>query len=233
IPPHLPQQLIRFATPAALTKDRLAFKTVFGIPILPPGVTDPRKATHAYRLRHKRQEYYSKKLPLWDELSVIPKKEALPIAHGEDFEFFEKLAIGKLMMPLSITSVRTVRCMGLNYVKHAKECNLPLPEYPIVFYKPATALAGPTDPILVPPHAHIPGLDYEVELVVIIGKKGKDIPIEKVDEHIMGYTVGNDISHREWQIKRGGGQWSMGKGYDNWAPIGPSIIPKLTGKERM
>ena len=57
------------------------------------------------------------------------------------------------------------------------------------------------------------GLDYECELVVVIGKEGKDIPESQALEYVLGYTVGNDVSHREWQFKRGGSQWGLGKGY--------------------
>jgi 2-keto-4-pentenoate hydratase/2-oxohepta-3-ene-1,7-dioic acid hydratase in catechol pathway len=72
--------------------------------------------------------------------------------------------------------------------------------------------------------AQIPGLDYECELVIVIGKEGKDIPEDQALDYVLGYTLGNDVSHREWQIKRGGGQWSMGKGFDTWAPMGPAIV---------
>jgi 2-keto-4-pentenoate hydratase/2-oxohepta-3-ene-1,7-dioic acid hydratase in catechol pathway len=102
---------------------------------------------------------------------------------------------------------------------------MPLPKYPVLFYKPVTALTGPFDPIPIPqPCKELPGLDYEVELVVVIGKAGRNIPESKALSHVAGYAVGNDVSHREWQTKRGGGQWSLGKGFDGWAPFGPGIV---------
>lgn len=102
---------------------------------------------------------------------------------------------------------------------------MPQPTYPILFYKPVTALTGPFDTIPVPtPAQEVEGLDYECELVVIIGKEAKDIPESKALSYILGYAVGNDISHREWQLQRGGGQWSLGKGFDGWAPFGPGIV---------
>jgi len=121
--------------------------------------------------------------------------------------------------------VKTVRCLGLNYEKHAKESNMPLPKYPIVFYKPLTSLAGPSDPI--PVHAMAQegqGLDYECELVAVIGRPCADVPESEALSYVLGYTVGNDVSHREWQIQRGGGQWALGKGFDGWAPYGPGIV---------
>ena len=101
---------------------------------------------------------------------------------------------------------------------------MPIPSYPILFYKPSTALTGPVDPIPVPKMAQIDGLDYECELVITIGRECRDIAEDDALNYVMGYAVGNDISHREWQLKRGGGQWSLGKGYDGWAPFGPGIV---------
>lgn len=118
-----------------------------------------------------------------------------------------------------------MRCLGLNYAEHAKESNLPLPKYPVLFYKPATSLAGPYDPI--PVHAMAQegeGLDYECELVAVIGKTCVGVSESKALDYVLGYAVGNDVSHRDWQLKRGGGQWGLGKGFDGWAPFGPGIV---------
>lgn len=68
------------------------------------------------------------------------------------------------------------------------------------------------------------GLDYECELVIVIGKEAKDVPESRALDYVLGYAVGNDVSHRDWQIKRGGGQWGLGKGFDGWAPFGPGIV---------
>ena len=119
---------------------------------------------------------------------------------------------------------------------------MPIPKYPVLFvsyllpyqypltlisfqYKPITSLAGPTDPIPIHPLAQEgTGLDYECELVAIIGKACADVPESKALDYVLGYAVGNDVSHREWQIQRGGGQWALGKGFDGWAPYGPGIV---------
>ena len=151
-----------------------------------------------------------------------------------------------LLSPLAPEDVRTVRCLGLNYVLHAKETGMALPKYPVLFvritpcrhsirapvfrsnpaqYKPSTSLSGPTDPIPVPAGIQDDaGLDYECELVAVIGRKGVNIAEEDALSYVMGYSVGNDVSHRDWQIKKGGGQWSLGKGFDGWAPWGPGIV---------
>ncbi|KAK2600220.1 hypothetical protein QQS21_005016 [Conoideocrella luteorostrata] len=130
-----------------------------------------------------------------------------------------------LLPPLDPAHIKTVRCLGLNYADHAKETNMPQPKYPILFYKPATALSGPSDSIPVPFVAQEgAGLDHETELVIVIGKRCKDVPEPEALNHILGYSVGNDVSHRDWQIKWGGSQWSHGKSYDGWAPYGPGIV---------
>lgn len=102
---------------------------------------------------------------------------------------------------------------------------MPIPKYPVLFYKPITSVAGPFDPIPVSAAAQeAKGLDYECELVAVIGKAGKNISESQALSYVAGYCVGNDVSHREWQLKRGGGQWALGKGFDGWAPIGPGIV---------
>jgi 2-keto-4-pentenoate hydratase/2-oxohepta-3-ene-1,7-dioic acid hydratase in catechol pathway len=130
-----------------------------------------------------------------------------------------------LLAPLALEDIKTVRCLGLNYERHAKESNMPIPKYPVLFYKPVTAIGGPTDPIPIHPLAQEGGgLDWECELVAVIGKTCSDVPESKALDYVLGYAVGNDVSHRDWQIKRGGGQWALGKGFDGWAPFGPGIV---------
>lgn len=137
-----------------------------------------------------------------------------------------------LLAPLALEDVKTVRCLGLNYEKHAHESGLPLPKFPVLFYKPVTSLSGPTDPIPVHQMAQEElGLDYECELVAVIGKRCADVPEFKALEYVLGYAIGNDVSHRDWQIKRGGGQWSLGKGFDGWAPYGPGIVSSALIKD--
>jgi 2-keto-4-pentenoate hydratase/2-oxohepta-3-ene-1,7-dioic acid hydratase in catechol pathway len=92
-------------------------------------------------------------------------------------------------------------------------------------YKPLTSLSGPTDPIPIHPLAQQgAGLDYECELVAIISKPCASVPESRALDHVLGYSIGNDVSHRDWQLKHGGGQWALGKGFDGWAPYGPGIV---------
>lgn len=102
---------------------------------------------------------------------------------------------------------------------------MPQPKYPVLFYKPATSLSGPGDAIPVPQIAQEgSGLDYECELIIVIGKRCSDVSESDALDCVLGYSIGNDVSHREWQLKWGGGQWSHGKGFDGWAPYGPGIV---------
>lgn len=75
------------------------------------------------------------------------------------------------------------------------------------------------------------GLDYECELVAVIGKACADVSEANALDYVLGYAVGNDVSHREWQIQRGGSQWSLGKGFDGWAPYGPGIVSSKVIKD--
>ena len=102
---------------------------------------------------------------------------------------------------------------------------MPEPKFPILFYKPATSLAAHGDAIPVAPVAQQgEGLDYECELVIVIGKRCNEVSEADALDYVFGYAVGNDVSHRDWQIKHGGSQWSLGKGFDGWAPYGPGIV---------
>ncbi|KAL1972420.1 hypothetical protein VTN31DRAFT_6834 [Thermomyces dupontii] len=179
-----------------LAKDGLVY---YGDAILPNGVTDLARTTQARIIKGD--------------------------IFGQHIVTDQIADVKTLLAPLAPQDIKTVRCLGLNYAQHAKESNLPIPKYPVLFYKPATAVTGPTDDIPVPPVAQqAEGLDYECELVIVIGKAGRDIPASRALDHVLGYAVGNDISHRDWQIKRGGGQWGFGKGFDGWAPFGPGIV---------
>ena len=116
-------------------------------------------------------------------------------------------------------------CIGLNYRRHAEETGATLPEQPVVFMKPNTAAHDPEHPILIPRCCERGDeVDYEVELAVVIGKQGRDIPESRALEHVFGYTVANDVSARRWQKHGGGGQWIRGKGFDTFCPLGPVLV---------
>jgi 2,4-didehydro-3-deoxy-L-rhamnonate hydrolase len=111
-------------------------------------------------------------------------------------------------------------CVGLNYAKHARETNAPIPTEPILFFKSTTALVGPNDDIIIPRDSV--KTDWEVELAFVIGKKASYVTEETANEYIAGYCLHNDVSEREFQLERGG-TWDKGKGCDTFAPIGPFL----------
>jgi len=112
-----------------------------------------------------------------------------------------------------------VYAIGLNYADHIAESNMATPEHQVWFTKAVTSINGPYSPILVGKTG--PFVDYEIELVAIIGKPGKHIARERAHEHVFGYCVGNDVTERLWQHSTP--QWSLGKSFDTHAPIGPWI----------
>ena len=115
-------------------------------------------------------------------------------------------------------------CIGLNYRQHTAEVNLALPEYPVVFAKGPNCVQNPGDPILMPRHARSVEIDYEGELVVVIGKLCRNVSRADALSYVAGYTCGNDVSSRDWQLKMGGSQWCRGKSFDTFAPLGPVLV---------
>ncbi len=115
-----------------------------------------------------------------------------------------------------------VICIGLNYRDHAAESGAPIPREPVVFSKFATAIIGPEEPIRLPSVSQ--EVDYEAELVLVIGKKGRHLKAETARDHLAGFTVGHDVSARDWQLKKDGKQWLAGKSFDTFAPIGPVLV---------
>jgi 2-keto-4-pentenoate hydratase/2-oxohepta-3-ene-1,7-dioic acid hydratase in catechol pathway len=132
------------------------------------------------------------------------------------------LAGARLLAPIPRPR-RNVICVGLNYAEHAAESRVTqgLPEHPVYFTKPPTTVIGPETAI--PWHGHVSTrIDWEAELVAVIGTGGRDIPEERALEHVFGYTVGNDVTARDLQARHQ--QWYKGKGLDGFCPLGPWIV---------
>jgi len=159
---------------------------------------------------------------LFDRLEGVE----VDVLSGDPFTGLSKTGtralISKLLSPIESTPI--FQCVGLNYAQHAKEANLAIPSYPVVFTKPADALAGPYDDIPIHPST-ASQLDYEGELTVIIAKDGKNIPESEALSYVLGYTVGNDVSARNFQLPMSvsGGQFGYAKSFDKFAPIGPTV----------
>jgi 2-keto-4-pentenoate hydratase/2-oxohepta-3-ene-1,7-dioic acid hydratase in catechol pathway len=129
--------------------------------------------------------------------------------------------VRKLLAPVAPTNFL---CIGLNYRRHAAEGNAKIPEFPVLFMKATSALQNPSDPIILPRKLASDEVDYECELAVVIGKRGKNVPEAEALDYVLGYTCANDVSARDWQIKRGGSQWCRGKTFDTFAPLWPCLV---------
>jgi 2-keto-4-pentenoate hydratase/2-oxohepta-3-ene-1,7-dioic acid hydratase in catechol pathway len=112
--------------------------------------------------------------------------------------------------------------IGLNYVDHAKESGNPIPENPVVFYKAQTCIVGPNDNIMLPPEST--HTDWEIELGFVMGRTARHVPLKDALKYVAGYCLINDVSEREYQMKRSASQWSKGKGCDTFGPIGPYLV---------
>jgi 2,4-didehydro-3-deoxy-L-rhamnonate hydrolase len=130
---------------------------------------------------------------------------------------------GKPRMGAPIGNVGKLICIGLNYADHAAEAGQPIPKEPIFFLKANSAFSGPNDTIAIPRGAV--KTDWEVELAVVIGRKGKYIPAAKAFDYVAGYMVCNDVSERDFQQNRGG-TWTKGKSCDGFGPMGPWFVTR-------
>ncbi len=131
-----------------------------------------------------------------------------------------KLSDVKLLAPCVPSKIVA---LGLNYHSHAEETKNPIPEVPLIFIKPSTAVIGPEDSIIYPPSST--RIDYECELGVVIGEKARHVSEEQALDYVLGYTCVNDVTARDHQ--RDDVQWTRGKGFDTFAPIGPCIETEL------
>lgn len=110
-------------------------------------------------------------------------------------------------------------CVGRNYAAHAQEHAAEVPEVPLLFLKPPSSVIGPSETILLPPQSQ--RVEHEAELAVVIGKRGRWLDLERAKDVILGYTIANDVTARD--LQRRDGQWTRGKGFDTFCPIGPWI----------
>jgi len=126
----------------------------------------------------------------------------------------------KLRAPIG--NPRKIICLGLNYRDHALETKAEIPTDPVLFSKYASAIIGPGVPIALPSVSK--EVDYEGEFAFIIARRGRHIPKERALEHVAGYTCLNDVSARDYQLRKPGGQWMSGKTFDTFAPMGPALV---------
>ena len=113
-------------------------------------------------------------------------------------------------------------CVGLNYADHARESGVAPPPEPVIFNKFPTAVAAHEDPIVLPGESS--EVDYEAELIVVIGRRARRVAAADAGQYIAGYCAGNDVSARDWQLGKPGKQWLLGKTFDGFAPFGPALV---------
>ncbi|CAM5349005.1 fumarylacetoacetate hydrolase family protein [Eoetvoesiella caeni] len=131
-----------------------------------------------------------------------------------------------------VAGTRQFMAIGLNYRAHAAESGLDIPKEPVIFSKALTSLSGPNDDILLPDDST--ATDWEIELGFVIGTKAQKVSEKDALKYIAGYCLANDVSERDWQIKRNG-QWSKGKSFDTFGPIGPWLVTtdELTDPQKL
>lgn len=143
---------------------------------------------------------------------------------GNGFEGAEDVGLGDVHLHPPLKNINKVICIGKNYADHAREMGGEPPEIPVVFSMFPSAIIGPGDNVVLPRISS--QVDYEAELVVVISKPGRHIARERAMDHVFGYCCGNDISARDWQKGKPGGQWLLGKTFDTFAPLGPFLVTK-------
>jgi 2-keto-4-pentenoate hydratase/2-oxohepta-3-ene-1,7-dioic acid hydratase in catechol pathway len=157
---------------------------------------------------------------------------AAETAPGEHFELSGDLygrreltarraQVAKLLAPVVPAQVIGI---GLNYRHHAAETGMKEPDFPVVFFKGLNSVHPPGEPVRLPARLPSAEVDYECELAVVIGRDVRNATRQNAFEHVLGYTCANDVSARDWQIKKGGGQWSRGKSFDTFCPLGPCLV---------
>ncbi|MER3415216.1 MAG: fumarylacetoacetate hydrolase [Gemmataceae bacterium] len=147
------------------------------------------------------------------------QRQALRVAQSRDAVCYPADQV-RFLPP--VLDPQKIVCVGLNYRDHAAESGTKPPREPVLFSKFNTALTGHGQPIVLP--AVSQEVDYEAELVVVIGKSGRYIRRQEAYEYVAGYTIGNDVSARDWQLKKEGRQWLAGKTFDTFAPVGPVVV---------
>lgn len=156
----------------------------------------------------------------WVYEDKIGPIEGTPFGEYRRLEAEVPLHMARLLAPVEPGKIV---CVGRNYAEHAREQNVDVPEIPLLFMKPPSAVIGPGDNIVMPPQSH--QVEHEGELAVVIGRSGRWIAADEALSYVMGYTVANDVTARD--LQRRDGQWTRGKGFDTFCPLGPWIETDL------
>ena len=158
--------------------------------------------------------------------AMEPGSDDIRVLRGTFFEdplpTGEMIALGDVLLLAPVLPSKLV-CVGKNYAAHAAEFGMQVPEEPLLFLKPSTAVIGPSDPIRLLPISR--RVDYEGELAVVIGRLARGVRAEDAFKFILGYTCGNDVTLRD--LQKADDQWARAKGFDGSAPLGPWIETDL------
>ncbi len=135
-----------------------------------------------------------------------------------------RIPVGEGSFLAPIPDPEKIICLGLNYSDHARETGAAIPKEPILFSKYPTALTGHDWPIEIPSVSQ--EVDFEAELVIVVGKRGRHVAAANAYDHVAGFMVGHDVSARDWQLRKDGKQWMVGKTFDTFAPTGPFLVTR-------
>ena len=152
----------------------------------------------------------------WLYEDMIGRLEGTPYEEFKRLDIEFPLQAVKLLPPVLPGKII---CVGRNYAEHAREQGVDVPELPMLFLKPPSSVIGPGDAIQLPPQSA--QVEHEAELAVVIGRRGKWVTAEDAVHYILGYTIANDVTARD--LQRRDGQWTRGKGFDTFCPLGPWI----------
>lgn len=160
----------------------------------------------------------------WGQEAAVGTESLLLV--GDPYNGFaageRRATVAALLAPVDPVNIF---CIGLNYREHAEESKIEVAQYPVIFMKPTSTVTNPGDPIRLPAHQlKGPEVDYEGELAVVIGRACRDVSEADALDCVLGYTCGNDVSARRWQMHAGGGQWIRGKSFDTFCPLGPVLV---------
>ena len=177
--------------------------------------------------QHKYSSQYSYGVIEGDRVSEV--REGLEDIHRASFSYTGSTYSLQELKILAPSTPSKIVCLGLNYKSHAAEMGLALPEAPILFIKPSTALISHNESIKYPLQSR--RVDYEAELGIVIGAKAYNIAENDSYDYILGYTCANDVTARDLQPKDG--QWTYAKGFDTFAPVGPWIETEVKDPENL
>ena len=157
------------------------------------------------------------------KFGIIDEDELVVLAGDPLFAGFdttgERVSVRDIALLAPVIPRSKVVCVGRNYREHAAELGNDVPQAPMLFFKPNTSVIGPGDAVVLPKHSEF--ISFEGELAAVIGRIAKNVSAENALDYVFGYTIGNDLTARDWQ--KSDGQWARAKGFDTSCPLGPAI----------